>query len=230
MREVPLDAGQQEMHAMTQAAVQKRKTDTDRSRDRARTEETILAAARLVLAEQGFQGFGINAVARAAGCDKQLIYRYFDGLDGLVAAIGDELARRIGDSLAGSDAEASPRSYAELMERLMLRFIDALRGDVLVQKIVAWEISSDSPEVRSLAEARSVALSRWIGSQRGALLPPEGIDAPATNALLIAAAQHLVLSAHATGAFAGVPLVSDADWDRLRAAIRRLVQLAYRPS
>lgn len=212
---------------MTQAAVEKRKTDTDRSRDRARTEETILAAARLVLAEQGFQGFGINAVARAAGCDKQLIYRYFDGLDGLVAAIGDELARRIGDSLSGDGYETPPQSYAELMERLMLRFVDALRSDVLVQKIVAWEISSDTPQVRRLAEARSLALGRWIAKQRGPLLPPEGIDAPASNAVLIAAAQHLVLSATATGAFAGLPLESEADWERLRASIRRLVRLAY---
>lgn len=214
---------------MTQAAVQKRKSDTDRSRDRARTEETILSAARLVLAEQGFQGFGVNAVARAAGCDKQLIYRYFDGLDGLVAAIGDELARRIGDSLSGAGDEAPPQSYAELMERLMLRFINALRSDALVQKIVAWEISSDAPQVRRLAEARSLALGRWIAEQRGVLMPPAGIDAPAINALLIAAAQHMVLSATATGAFAGLPLDSEADWDRLRAAIRRLVRLAYRP-
>ncbi len=213
---------------MAQVTVQNKKIDTNRSRDRARTEEAILDAARLVLAEQGFQGFGINAVARAAGCDKQLIYRYFDGLDGLVAAIGDELARRIGDSLSGGADEAPPQSYAELMERLMLRFIEALRSDVLVQKIVAWEISSDTPQVRRLAEARSLALGRWIAQQRGTLLPPEGIDAPASNAILIAAVQHLVLSATATGTFAGLPLVSEADWERLRAAIRWLVRLAYR--
>lgn len=212
----------------SEAMLKPGKVQTDRSRDRARTEESIIAAARSVLADHGFQGFGVNAVARAAGCDKQLIYRYFDGLEGLVAAIGDELGRRIGDSLSGAPDEAPPENYAALMERLILRFVDALRGDTLVQKIVAWEVSSDTPQVRRLAEARSVALARWIGSQRGALVPPDEIDAPATNALLIAAAQHLVLSATATGAFAGLPLATEADWDRLRAAASRLVRSAYR--
>ncbi|HCV71491.1 MAG TPA: TetR family transcriptional regulator, partial [Agrobacterium sp.] len=54
-----------------------------RIKDRAATEKAIFEAARSLLAEEGFQGFGINAVARRAGCDKQLIYRYFGGLEGL---------------------------------------------------------------------------------------------------------------------------------------------------
>jgi AcrR family transcriptional regulator len=64
------------------------------TRNRARTEAAILAAAEMLLAERGFTAFGVNAIARAAGCDKQLIYRYFGGLDGLAEAIGRKLAGR----------------------------------------------------------------------------------------------------------------------------------------
>ena len=38
----------------------------DRSRDRSRTELSIIAAARAVLVEKGFGGWGVNAIARAA--------------------------------------------------------------------------------------------------------------------------------------------------------------------
>jgi AcrR family transcriptional regulator len=38
-----------------------------RVRDRAGTERAILDAAKRLLAEEGFQNFGINAVARGAG-------------------------------------------------------------------------------------------------------------------------------------------------------------------
>src|SRR6201990_2847999 len=108
-----------------------------KSRDRARTEAGIVAAARDVLAEAGFQGFGINVVARRAGCDKQLIYRYFGGFDGLVDAIGADLAGWLDDSL--NEAGASPpTSYAELTERLILGFIEAFRANPLVQRSVAW--------------------------------------------------------------------------------------------
>ena len=64
-------------------------------RDRSATSARILKAASELLAESGFQNFGVNAIARRAGCDKQLIYRYYGGMDGLVDAIGGELARWI---------------------------------------------------------------------------------------------------------------------------------------
>jgi AcrR family transcriptional regulator len=197
-------------------------------RDRARTEAGIIAAARDVLAESGFQGFGVNAVARRAGCDKQLIYRYFGGIDGLVAAIGGELATWLGDRLAHDRAPAT--SYAMLAERLILGFLEALRDDVLVQKICAWEISDPSPLIAQLTKARGEAIGVWFMREKRDLQPPPGIDGPAINTLLIAAVQMLVLSSSAAGSFAGVPLRSEADWDRIRAAVRAMIASLYAPA
>jgi AcrR family transcriptional regulator len=197
-----------------------------KSRDRARTEAAIVAAAREVLAGEGFQGLGVNAVARRAGCDKQLIYRYFGGLDGLVDAIGADLAAWLDERLADPDA-APPQSYAELAERLALRFLDALRANVLVQRIAAWEIAAPSPLLARLTAARGAALGRWMARARGDLAPPPGVDAPAVNALVVAAVQQLALAAAAAGSFSGLPLQSEADWDRVRAAVRTLVRGAY---
>lgn len=197
-----------------------------RGRDRARTQDAILAAARQVLAESGFPGFGINAVARQAGCDKQLIYRYFGGLDGLVEAIGDDLAAWVSASLAQSSGPA-PASYGELVERLMLGFLASFRSDVLVQKIAAWEIADASPLVQRLSDARGKALAQWIASQRADLIPPPGIDAAAINAILIAALQHLVLSASAMGQFGGMSLAKQKDWDRVEQAAVTIISAVY---
>lgn len=197
-----------------------------RGRDRARTQDAILAAARQVLAESGFPGFGINAVARQAGCDKQLIYRYFGGLDGLVEAIGDDLAAWVSASL-GQASGPTPASYGELVERLMLGFLASFRSDALVQKIAAWEIADASPLVHRLSEARGKALAQWIASQRADLVPPPGIDAAAINALLIAALQHLVLSAAAMGQFGGMRLDRDEDWQRVEAAAVAMIRAIY---
>jgi len=201
-----------------------------RGRSREATERLILCAARETLAEEGFQGFGVNAVARRAGCDKQLIYRYFGGLDGLVDAIGAELAdwavRTITPPVGHGQAQA-PQSYGELVERLMLGLMQSLRGDRLVQKIAAWELSAPSAQVHRLAQARSASLQAWIVAERGELKPPAGRDAPALNALLIAAVQHMVLSAAAAGGFGGVALTTEADWDRIAAALSNLIRTVY---
>jgi AcrR family transcriptional regulator len=196
-------------------------------RNRAATERAIFLAARDLLAEEGFQGFGINAVARRAGCDKQLIYRYFGGLDGLIDAIGADLGNWVKDRIPEDTGGAFLLTYGDLMERLAILFMEALRDDPLVCKIIAWEVSKDTPQVRRLSEARTKAMAKWLDKMRGSLAPPKGVDAPTTNALLFAAIQHLVISAAVSGQFAGVGLKTAKDWDKVASAVRRLVRAIY---
>jgi AcrR family transcriptional regulator len=197
-----------------------------KQRDRGRTQAAILVAAKAVLAESGFQGFGVNAVARRAGCDKQLIYRYFGGIDGLVERIGRDLADWVTASLS-IQAAGSSMGYGLFMERVLLSYVSALRADPLVQKIAAWEIAETTPLVAQLARSRSQALADWIARERGVLAPPDDIDAPAINAVLIAALQHLVLSSAATGAFAGMSLAQEADWERVSNVTKMIVRRIY---
>lgn len=198
-----------------------------RGRDRARTEVAILEAAKAVLAESGFGGFGINPVARAAGCDKQLIYRYYGGLDGLVEAIGSDLAATIGAELERARADEAPSSYGGLMRQILPAFIGVLRANPMLRQINAWEVAAPSPLVMTLARARSRGIQQWIERIRGELAPPPGLDAPPYNAILLSAAQQLVLSAEAQGEFGAVPLKSDADWARMDAAFAAIVDAIY---
>jgi AcrR family transcriptional regulator len=196
-----------------------------KQRDRAKTHDAILSAAKEVLAADGFQGFGINSIARRAGCDKQLIYRYFGGLEGLTEVIGADLATWISD--AASAPAGQPATYAEWVETLLTSYMSALRHNSLVQKIAAWEISEASPLVSQLSKARSMALGRWIATQRGDLLPPAAIDAPATNAILIAAAQHLILASTTLHGFSGLALADEADWQRAELALATIIRKVY---
>lgn len=193
-------------------------------RDRRATEKGIVDAAMALVAGEGFAGLGINAVARRAGCDKQLIYRYFGGLDGLVEAIGAGLATWVSERLAPIAALPPPASYRELVERFVLGYLHALRGDPLMQKIVAWEVAAPSPEVQRVADARSKAMRAWVAAIRGDFVPPIGVDVPAMNAILLAAVHHLVLAGAASGRFAGQSLRTEADWDRIRTALSQIIR------
>ena len=196
-------------------------------RNRAATERAILDAAKRLLAEQGFQGFGINAVARGAGCDKQLIYRYYGGLDGLVEAIGTDLGGWVKDRIPEDTGGMFLLTYGDLMERLLTLFLEALRDDPLMRRIVAWEVSENTEQVRRLSEARAKALSAWIERMRGSLVPPKGVDAVATNAMLFAAVQHVVLAAAVSGQCAGLPLKNVKDWEKATSALKRIVRGVY---
>ncbi len=198
-----------------------------RNRDRAATERAIIDAAKEILARDGFQNFGVNALARQAKCDKQLIYRYFEGLDGVIDAIGGDLANWSRDRLRPLLALGRPADYAELIERLALGLLQAFRDDPLVQRIKAWEFSAPSPQLARLAAARSRGLVEWVNEARGDLVMPADVDVPAINAAIIGSIEAIVLSAAGAGHAYGVPLQNEADWERIRRALKALIRAAY---
>ncbi|KAA5803818.1 TetR/AcrR family transcriptional regulator [Alkalicaulis satelles] len=196
------------------------------ARDRAATEARLIEAARAVLIEKGFQGLGVNAVARAAGCDKQLIYRYFGGLDGLGRALGEAFSASLTAALDARAPDGAAQSYGALIEALVLAYLDVFAADREAQRLVLWELSEPGPALQGLAKARARALAGWIARRRGRLEPPDGVDAPAVNALLIAAVHQIVLARAASGALAGVQLDDDEGWRRARAALGALARMA----
>ncbi|WP_337270845.1 TetR/AcrR family transcriptional regulator [Oryzifoliimicrobium ureilyticus] len=198
-----------------------------RVRDRPRTEKSILEAGKMLLAEEGFQNFGINAVARRAGCDKQLIYRYYGGLDGLVEAIGADLGNWVKERIPEDTGGMFLLTYGDLMERLALLLLRALRDDPLMRRILAWEISEENAQVKRLSEARSKALVQWLDRMRGTLAVPKGIDTVSINAVIISAIQHLALSHAAGGQCAGLSLKTNRDWDKAEGALKRIVRGVY---
>ena len=59
-------------------------------KDREQTRARILQAVGRLLAESGFRELGVNAIAREAGVDKVLIYRYFGGMPELLRTFAEE--------------------------------------------------------------------------------------------------------------------------------------------
>lgn len=197
-------------------------------RGREATERRLLDAARTVLAQTGFQGFGVNAVAREAGCDKQLIYRYFGGLDGLLEALGADLADWWGEKLAPMQALGRPRDYGDLMIRMGLSLLQALRDDPLMRQIVLWELVEPTPLIQKFSQSRARSMQEWMARTRGDLQPPPGVDVPALNAMLVAAVHHIAVSGANTGSFAGLDLKTEDDWERVRRTLRAIIETMYR--
>jgi AcrR family transcriptional regulator len=197
-------------------------------RDRGATEERILAAVGQVLAREGFGALGINAIAREAGVDKVLIYRYFGGLP--------ELLRQWGasgrfwptmDELLGNDRQAV--LALPLAERYALffdRFIDALRARPLTLEILAAEIVERN-ELTAILETER---EQW-GSQAEALFGGDDLArAPQLRGitlLLVAGVMYLLVRARKIRIFGAIDLHTDAGWSTLKAAVAGMAQQAF---
>jgi AcrR family transcriptional regulator len=201
-----------------------------RSRDRAATKRRILDACQSILVEQGPSGFGVNVLARQAGVDKQLIYRYFGGLDGLLEDLGERLAQWWQDRLLEGAPPEPPESYGHLMELLAVRLLHIMRDEPLAQQSALWGLLDSSGPVASLTAARSRALGAWIVRARGDLRPPEGVDAPAVNAMIISGISYFVLASRTADNVIGLDPKDEVTWTRLESAVRLLVKAAYQRS
>ncbi len=197
-----------------------------RRRDREATTHRVIAAAARILAEEGALALGVNALAKAADCDKQLIYRYFGGLDGVLAALGEAVAERLSAALARA-APAPARNWSDFAVMLARGLLSAYRADPALGRIRAAEFAGPPGALAAFAEARGRVIAAWVASVRPPVPPPPGCDVAALLALFTGAIEGAVLSAAATGAMSGLPLAGEADWARLETALCGAVASAF---
>ena len=127
------------------------------SKSRLQTEQKILQALEQLLLDQGFAIVGINSIARQAGCDKVLIYRYFDGLDGLLLAFAETtpLWWEVDEIITESPQAIGQQPLQQYLQELLKRHVAALQARPLTLEIMAWELSQQNNLTVSLARTRA---------------------------------------------------------------------------
>lgn len=192
-----------------------------RLRDRSATEAAIVEAGERILLRDGFPGLNVQTLASEAGCDRKLVYRYFEGADGVVTRIAARAHAGLTASMDRTPAveTESLRAFARLS---LSAWVAALRASPLTLRLMAWALVESSPLLNRIEDERAGLLQAWMRERRPRLrVPPEG-DPAALNAVLLAAVQHLALSADARPGVGGVAL-DDAGWTRIETALDRLL-------
>ncbi|MDP3802595.1 TetR/AcrR family transcriptional regulator [Brevundimonas sp.] len=192
-----------------------------RLRSRPATEALIVEAGERILLRDGFPGLNVQTLAAEAGCDRKLVYRYFEGADGVVARIAARAHAELVRSLDAVPAAGSDSLRAFARESLSA-WLGALRASPLTLRLVAWALVESSPLLNRIESERSAVLQAWMRERRPRLRTPPAGDAVAINAVLLAAVQHLALSGGTRPGVGGVAL-DEAGWARIEAALDALL-------
>lgn len=199
------------------------------ARDRDATKARILLAVGVVLARDGFAALGVNAVAKEAGVDKVLIYRYFGGMQELLREWGasGSFWPSVEELLGSRPEDFRALAPAERYARFLEHFVDALRARPLTIEILAAEIAERSDLSVVLEDERE----RW-GEDAARLLGGEDFaerpELRALSVLLIAGAQYLLVRSRSNRVFGGIDLRKDSGWDELKAAMRKAAYAIFR--
>ncbi|WP_338666627.1 TetR/AcrR family transcriptional regulator [Pseudodesulfovibrio methanolicus] len=179
------------------------------------TKQKLVRAVGKVLAEVGFQRLGVNMVAREAGVDKKLIYRYYQGLEGLVAEYGRTVEFwPTAEELLGEDVDRI-RGMAphELMSQFFRRYLRAILRRPQTLEILAWEGVVRNDLTRSLEEVRVKTALEFFELMQAD--PPEEVDLTALVMILASAVNFLAVRSRMHRSLGGVDLQSEAGWKRI---------------
>lgn len=184
-------------------------------KDRAATEEKIYESFLNLLEEKGPQGVGINAIAKKAGVSKELIYRYYGGLKGLLL----ELAQK-GDFfktiLALKDKNLA--SVEELKE-FAKTGTQEFRENKLTQEILRWQLLENNEATHDLF--------KYSNKEIGKMFAISNKDNTLNHVfqLMIGGYVYFTLLSKYNKKFITIDLTSPTTWDNFDDAIEKTIDL-----
>ncbi len=131
-------------------------TPQPRTRDAARTRQTILLAAQQLFGQKGYSTTGVREIAAAAGVDATLVRRYFTSKEGLLRAAVEDMLR-IDPFVDGSRDDFGARAVATL-----------LHGETQPNALAIMILATADPAARDLCrdlmhERIVEPLAAWLG-------------------------------------------------------------------
>jgi AcrR family transcriptional regulator len=194
-------------------------------RNKEKTKKKIIQTFGRMLADNGFNGIGINAVAKEADVDKVLIYRYFGGMPGLLVAFANETEYWPGveDLVGGLDREIESMSKSELAKYMYLNFCRFIRDHTLTQEMLRWEIVEKNELTDILDNFRENESQKVMQIFEGI----QSFDVNALVTLLAAGMTYLVLRMRNTKYYNGIDICSDEGWRRIEETASWIIDIAF---
>ena len=193
------------------------------------TEKRLLGAVSKVIEEEGFTKIGINRIARQAQCDKVLIYRYFGGLDGLLAAWAKQYDFY---SFAYSEfinqiEQAETSGLEEIIKTVLLKQLEYMKENQLMQELYVWELSGNS-SFHTIQEEREKN-GHKLQLELEKRLNGNCRDCNFYITIIIAAINYIILFTRQYNMLNGIDFSKPEAWDGLKKVISDYVDTFIMP-
>lgn len=189
-------------------------------KNRELTEKKIIDAVERIIENQGFEKLGINAVTSEAGVSKMLIYRYFGGLDELLAHY---LMQK--DYWANTDTTILEQAnVGESIKNMFRKQIKQMRNDIMLKRLCRWELTADNDNIRTLQDRRE-RNGRDLIQMVARLTGCSNAEVASLATILSASISYLVLMEEQTSTYNGIDLQSEEGWKQIMDGIGLMIDL-----
>ena len=194
------------------------------SRDKKTTKQRLINAVGEILRKEGFHGIGVNAIAKNAGVDKVLIYRYFGNLDGLLKAFiaQKDYFSNLKDILGESMNVTDKQEAIEVSKQIFVGQLRQILHNKELQEILLWELHHKNHVTDAVAEAREQQ-GKIILQEMSRVVDFNKVDFPAIANILIGGIYYLILRSRIVNMYNEIDLSTDEGWQRMENAILHLL-------
>jgi len=195
------------------------------TRDKIRTRKRILDSVGQVLMQSGMEKVGINAIARKAGIDKVLIYRYFGSLDQLLHAYsGDIDLWPTLSELIGKDLSVRRNTdVREILSRFLINQLNEIRRRKATKEVLRGGLFSMNALTKAMDNLREKQKTDFLSKLPVSEERYSHLDLEALLAFMNAAISFLVLRSRTSDQYQGIDLHSNFGWNRVEKLVRNLV-------
>lgn len=194
-----------------------------RERDREATERRLIDTIGKMIADNGFERTGINAVAAQSGVSKILIYRYFGSIEGLMAAY----IKKHDFWLNLPDDTPDKKHLPEYLKGMFKGQIERLRNDITLRRLYRWELSSSNDiivKLRQQREAAGINLIRKVCELSGYA---QG-DIEVMASVITASITYLAMLGEFCPVYNGISINEESGWEQISAGINSLIDTVFK--
>ncbi|QXV63958.1 TetR/AcrR family transcriptional regulator [Mucilaginibacter sp. 21P] len=198
-------------------------------KDKEQTKRKLINAVAHVIRNEGHSGLGVNKIARLAGTDKKLIYRYFGSFERLLEAyvMETDYWMRFADHL-------HELKVPEGMEDVKSLLGDILKNQFLyfyehkeMQQLILWELTVSSNLMRSVHRARE-AKGQELLQMADQYLKNDQLNFRAVAALLVGGIYYMILHTRHNGAvFSDIDLSEPNGRQHIINAIETILTMVF---
>lgn len=200
----------------------------DTGRNKARTKQRFLDTVEEILITKGIAGLKVNDIAKLAGLDKKLIYKYFGGTEQLM----DEYIQNK-DFWTNVKGEKVPDVITDggqaFVEDMLLSQFDYVAKDKAFQKLLLWRLTDQRKSLQKLTDAQEANGETLLRSITDPHFADQSSQFRAIMAVLIGGAYYLNLYAAVNGSvFCGIDLATETGRNEIRKALSFLLKSTYK--
>lgn len=195
-------------------------------KNKALSMQKLVNAVGEIIRTQGYTGLGVNNIAKQAGVDKVLIYRYFTSPEKLIETyvLEKDYWLVFSEKLRNQEAEEKG-DLQEILTSILEKQFDYFYQEEEMQQLILWEIAGKSELMKNIALIRE-SMAVDLLKQTDQHFKGSRIDFRVLSALLSAGIYYMVLHKD-MGEYCGIDINEPDQRLKLKDTVREMVALVF---